>query len=319
MAASDPIRVLVADELSTAAVDIMTNAGLSVDVNTGLPPNQLAEIIGSYDGLAVRSATKVTDPILERATRLKIVGRAGVGVDNIDVNAATWRKVLVINTPSGNAIAAGELAVALMFALARKIPQATASMKKGEWEKKKFMGVEITGKTLGVVGLGNIGRQVAERAVGLKMKVVAHDPYLAAGAALPAGVQAVGLDDLLKQADFITLHLPLVADTKNLFGAQTLGKMKKGAYLINAARGGVVNEADLEVALTSGHLAGAAVDVFETEPPGAIPLLALDNVIASPHIGASTKEAQQKVAVELAEVFVDFLKHGKVRNAVNRL
>lgn len=319
MAASDPIRVLVADELSTAAVDIMTNAGLSVDVNTGLPPNQLAEIIGSYDGLAVRSATKVTDPILERATRLKIVGRAGVGVDNIDVKAATGRKVLVINTPSGNAIAAGELAVALMFALARKIPQATASMKKGEWEKKKFMGVEITGKTLGVVGLGNIGRQVAERAVGLKMKVVAHDPYLAAGAALPAGVQAVGLDDLLKQADFITLHLPLVADTKNLFGAQTLGKMKKGAYLINAARGGVVNEADLEVALTSGHLAGAAVDVFETEPPGAIPLLALDNVIASPHIGASTKEAQQKVAVELAEVFVDFLKHGKVRNAVNRL
>src|SRR5689334_7311008 len=216
------IKVLVADDLSNAAVEIMTKAGLSVDVNTGLQPAQLAEIIGNYQGLAVRSATKVTADILARATSLKIVGRAGVGVDNIDVAAATAKKVQVINTPSGNAIAAGELAIAMMFSLARKIPQATASMKKGEWEKKKFMGVEITGKTLGVVGLGNIGRQVAERGIGLKMNVVAHDPYLPANATPPAGVQLVSLDDLVRTSDFITLHLPLVAETKDLFGAERL-------------------------------------------------------------------------------------------------
>jgi D-3-phosphoglycerate dehydrogenase len=313
------IKVLVADDLSNAAVEIMTKAGLSVDVNTGLAPAQLAEIIGAYQGLAVRSATKVTAEILAKASNLKIVGRAGVGVDNIDVKTATEKKVQVINTPSGNAIAAGELAIAYMFALARKIPQATASMKKGEWEKKKFAGVEITGKTLGVLGFGNIGRQVAERAVGLRMKVLAYDPMIPAGASPPAGIEYAKFDEVLAKADFVTLHLPLTAETKNLFGAATLGKMKKGAYLINCARGGVVDEAALYEALKSGQLGGAALDVFEKEPTPALPLFELDNVLLSPHIGASTKEAQSKVAVELAEVFVDFLKNGKVRNAVNKL
>jgi D-3-phosphoglycerate dehydrogenase len=313
------IKVLVADDLSNAAVEIMTKAGLSVDVNTGLPPAQLAEIIGNYHGLAVRSATKVTADILAKASNLKIVGRAGVGVDNIDVKTATEKKVQVINTPSGNAIAAGELAIAFMFALARKVPQATASMKKGEWEKKKFSGVEITGKTLGVLGFGNIGRQVAERAVGLKMKVLAYDPMIAAGSSPPAGIEYAKFDDVLAKADFVTLHLPLTAETKNLFGKETLGKMKKGAYLINCARGGVVDEAALYENLKAGHLGGAALDVFEKEPTPALPLFELDNVLLSPHIGASTKEAQSKVAVELAEVFVDFLKNGKVRNAVNKI
>jgi D-3-phosphoglycerate dehydrogenase len=313
------IKVLVADDLSNAAVEIMTKAGLSVDVNTGLAPAQLAEIIGAYHGLAVRSATKVTADILAKAGNLKIVGRAGVGVDNIDVKTATERKVQVINTPSGNAIAAGELAIAYMFALARKIPQATASMKKGEWEKKKFAGVEITGKTLGVLGFGNIGRQVAERAVGLKMKVLAYDPLLPAGATPPAGIEYASFDDVLAKSDFVTLHLPLTAETKNLFGTATLSKMKKGAYLINCARGGVVNEAELYEVLKSGHLGGAALDVFEKEPTPALPLFELDNVLLSPHLGASTKEAQSKVAVELAEVFVDFFKTGKARNAVNKI
>jgi len=315
----DTIKVLVADDMSNAAVEIMSKAGLTVDVNTSLPPAQLAEIIGGYHGLAVRSATKVTADILARASSLKIVGRAGVGVDNIDVKAATERKVLVINTPSGNAIAAGELALAFMFALARKIPQATASMKKGEWEKKKFAGIEITGKTLGVVGFGNIGRQVAERAVGLKMKVLAYDPLLAPGTAAPAGIELVAFDDLVAKSDFVTLHVPLTAQTKGLFGAATLGKMKKGAYLINCARGGIVDETALYEALKGGQLGGAALDVFEKEPCGPLPLFELDNVLASPHIGASTKEAQEKVAVELAEVFVDFLKSGRVRNAVNKV
>jgi D-3-phosphoglycerate dehydrogenase / 2-oxoglutarate reductase len=313
------IKILVADDLSNAAVEIMTKAGLSVDVNTGLAPAQLAEIIGAYHGLAVRSATKVTADILAKAGNLKIVGRAGVGVDNIDVKTATERKVQVINTPSGNAIAAGELAIAYMFALARKIPQATASMKKGEWEKKKFAGVEITGKTLGVLGFGNIGRQVAERAVGLRMKVLAYDPLIPAGASPPAGIEYAKFDDVVQKADFLTLHLPFTAETKNLFGTETLMKMKKGSYLINCARGGVVDEAALYEVLKSGHLGGAALDVFEKEPTPALPLFELDNVLLSPHIGASTKEAQSKVAVELAEVFVDFLKNGKVRNAVNKI
>jgi D-3-phosphoglycerate dehydrogenase len=313
------IKILVADDLSKAAVEIMSKAGLSVDVKTGLPPADLAAIIGQYHGLAVRSATKVTKDILAAATNLKIVGRAGVGVDNIDVKAATEKKVQVINTPQGNAIAAGELAVAYLFALARKLPQSTASMKKSEWEKKKFMGVEITGKTLGVVGFGNIGRTVADRGVGLKMKVLAFDPALAAGATAPAGVEFVSFDDLVKRSDFVTLHIPLLPATKNLFGTETFAKMKKGSYLINCARGGVVDEAALYEALKSGHLGGAALDVFEKEPTPPLPLFELDNVLLSPHVGASTKEAQEKVAVELAEVFVEFLKSGKVRNAVNQL
>jgi D-3-phosphoglycerate dehydrogenase len=313
------IKILVADDLSKAAVELMTKAGLSVDVKVGLPPAQLAEIIGGYHGLAVRSATKVTADILAKATSLKIIGRAGVGVDNIDVKAATEKKVLVINTPSGNAIAAGELAIAYIFALARKVPQASASTKKGEWEKKKWMGVEVTGKTLGVVGFGNIGRQVAERGVGLKMKVLAYDPVLPAGATPPPGVTFASFDEIVTQSDFVTLHIPALPETKNLFGAATFAKMKKGAYLINCARGGIVDETALYETLKAGHLGGAALDVFEKEPCGMLPLFELENVLASPHIGASTKEAQEKVAVELAEVFVDFLKSGRVRNAVNKV
>jgi D-3-phosphoglycerate dehydrogenase len=315
----DEIKILVADDMSSAAVEIMSKAGLKVDVNTGLAPAQLGEIIGNYQGLAVRSATKVSADILAKANQLKIVGRAGVGVDNIDVKTATERKVQVINTPSGNAIAAGELALAYVFALARKIPQSTASMKKGEWEKKKFSGVEITGKTLGVVGFGNIGRQVAERGVGLKMKVLAFDPLLAADASVPAGVEVTKFDALIAASNFVTLHIPLTAETKNLFNAAAFGRMKKGAYLINCARGGIVDETALYDALKSGHLGGAALDVFEKEPTPPLPLFELDNVLLSPHIGASTKEAQSKVAVELAEVFVDFFKNAKVRNAVNKL
>jgi D-3-phosphoglycerate dehydrogenase len=319
------IKVLVADDMSSAAVDIMTRAGLAVDVNTGLAPAQLAELVGAYHGLAVRSATKVSADILARATNLKIVGRAGVGVDNIDVKTATSRKVQVINTPSGNAIAAGELAIGFMFALARKIPQATASMKKGEWDKKRFAGIEISGKTLGVVGFGNIGRQVAERAVGLRMKVLAFDPMLPVPASpgnapgVPSGIEIVAFDDLVGRSDFITLHVPLTGETRNLFGAATLARMKKGAYLINCARGGIVDENALYESLKAGHLAGAALDVFDKEPCGPLPLLELDNVLATPHVGASTKEAQSKVAIELAEVFVDFFKTGKVRNAVNNV
>ncbi len=316
---ADSIRVLVADEMSAAAVKIMSEAGLVVDVKTGLPPAELGAIIGQYQGLAVRSATKVTEDILSKATSLKIVGRAGVGVDNIDLKAATAKKVLVINTPAGNAIAAGELAIAYIFALARKIPQSTASMKKGEWEKKKFMGVEVTGKTLGVVGFGNIGRQVAERAVGIRMKVLAFDPMVKSDAVAPAGVAFASFDDVVAKSDFITMHLPLTPETRNLFGTASLAKMKKGSFLINCARGGVVDETALYEALKSGHLGGAALDVFEKEPCGPLPLFELDNVLSSPHLGASTKEAQEKVAIELAEVFVDFFKSAKVRNAVNQV
>ena len=267
-----------------------------------------------YHGVGIRSASKIKADTLANPGSLKIIGRAGVGVDNIDVKAATEKGILVINTPQGNAAAAAELAIGLMFALARKIPQAADTMRNGIWEKKKFMGVEIAGKTLGVVGLGNIGRQAAERGVGLKMYVIGFDPF--PPKQLPAGVKVVTFDELVAKSDFITLHIPLVAETKNLFGAATFAKMKKGSYLINCARGGVVDEDAVLEALTSGQLAGAALDVFGKEPPEPAPLFKHENLIASPHLGASTREAQEKVAIELAEVFVGFLKDGIVRNAV---
>jgi D-3-phosphoglycerate dehydrogenase len=314
---ADPIRVLIADDMSKRAVEILQKAGFSVDVKVGLKPDELAAIIGEYQGLGIRSATKVTAAILQNPGKLKIIGRAGVGVDNIDVKAAAAKGVLVINTPQGNAAAAAELAVGLMFALARKIPQAAESMRQGIWEKKKFMGVELAGKTLGVVGLGNIGRQVAERGVGLKMSVIGYDPYVKSESALPAGVKLATLDDIITTADFVTLHVPLVAETKNLFDTPTFAKMKKGAYLINCARGGIVNEEAVLEALKSGQLAGAALDVYGKEPPDPSPLFAHENLIAIPHLGASTREAQEKVAIELAEVFVGFLKDGIVRNAVS--
>lgn len=310
--------MLVADDMAADAVAVMSNAGLQVDVNTGRTPDELKAVIGQYHGLAVRSASKVTATILESASQLKIVGRAGVGVDNIDVDAATKNNVLVINTPAGNGIAAGELALGYIFALARKLPQSTASMRAGQWDKKAFMGVEITGKTLGVVGFGNIGRMVGERAVGLKMNVLAYDPFHAHTTS-PPGTEYVGIDDLISRSDFITLHMPLTPQTKGLFGKENLLKMKKSAYLINCARGGIVDEQALYEVMKDGHLAGAALDVFESEPCGPLPVLQLPNVLSSPHTGASTKEAQVKVAIELAEVFVDYLLKGKVRNAVNKI
>jgi D-3-phosphoglycerate dehydrogenase len=314
----ESISVLIADEMSKSAVVVLQEAGFTVDVKTGMKPEQLALEIGKYHGLGVRSASKVTAAVLANPGKLKIIGRAGVGVDNIDVAAASAKDILVINTPAGNSTAAAELAVGLLFALARKIPQAAGLMRQGVWEKKKFMGVELAGKTLGVLGLGNIGRQVAERGVGIKMRVMAHDPVLSEDAVLPAGVERVTFQDLVEKSDFLTLHVPMTKDTNNLFDAAMLGRMKKGACLINAARGGIVNEEALLEALKSGQLGGAALDVFSKEPPDPSPLFEHDNLIAVPHLGASTKEAQEKVAVELAEVFVSFLKSGVVRNAVNR-
>jgi len=313
---ADSIRVLIADDMSKRAVEILQKAGFTVDVKVGLKPEELAAIIGQYHGLGIRSATKVTAAILENPGSLKIIGRAGVGVDNIDVKAAAAKNVLVINTPQGNAAAAAEMAIGLMFALARKIPQAAETMRQGIWEKKKFMGVEIAGKTLGVIGLGNIGRQVAERGVGLKMSVIGYDPFVKSEASLPAGVKLAALEDLIAKSDFISLHVPLSAETKNLFDTATIAKMKKGSYIINCARGGVVNEDAVLEALKSGQLGGAALDVFAKEPPEPSPLFQHENLIASPHLGASTREAQEKVAIELAEVFVGYLKDGIVRNAV---
>jgi D-3-phosphoglycerate dehydrogenase len=315
---SESISVLIADEMSKSAVVLLKEAGFSVDVKTGMKPEELAAVVGNYHGLGVRSASKVTAAVLANPGKLKIIGRAGVGVDNIDVTAATAKDILVINTPAGNSTAAAELAVGLLFALARKIPQAAGLMRQGVWEKKKFMGVELAGKTLGVLGLGNIGRQVAERGVGLKMRVIAHDPVLASDAVLPAGVEVVPFSTLVETSDFLTLHVPMTKETKNLFDAPLLAKMKKGACLVNAARGGIVNEEALLEALKSGQLGGAALDVFGKEPPDPSPLFEHENLIAVPHLGASTKEAQEKVAIELAEVFVSFLKDGVVRNAVNR-
>jgi D-3-phosphoglycerate dehydrogenase len=310
---SEPIKVLIADEMSKKAVDLLVGAGFQVDVKTGMKPEELAAVIGQYHGVGIRSASKIKADTLANPGVLKIIGRAGVGVDNIDVKAANAKNILVINTPQGNAAAAAELAIGLMFALARKIPGADASMKRGEWEKKKFMGVEIAGKTLGVVGLGNIGRNAAQRGVGLGMNVIGFDPHPAKD--LPAGVKVVSFDELVTKSDFITLHVPLVDGTKNLFNADTFAKMKKGSYLINCARGGVVDESAVLPALQSGQLAGAALDVFGKEPPEPAELFKHDNVILTPHLGASSKEAQEKVAIELAEVFIGFLKNGIVKNA----
>jgi (S)-sulfolactate dehydrogenase len=311
-------RVLIADELSPRAEEILREAGLAVDVKVGLKPAELKAIVGEYDALAVRSATKVTADVLEAAARLKIVGRAGIGVDNIDVPAASRRGVIVENTPSGNAVTTAEHAIALLLALARRIPQATASMKAGKWEKKKFQGTELCDKVLGVVGLGNIGRIVADRARGLHMKVVAYDPFIAQEAAQKLGAELCSLDELFARADIITVHTPLTAETKGLVGAASLRKCKDGVLVINAARGGIVDEAALAEALASGKVAGAALDVFAEEPPKPDhPLLKLDTVICTPHLGASTEEAQEKVAIEVAEQLAAYLVRGEVRNAVN--
>ena len=310
-------KVLISDKLSPAAVDIFRQRGIEVDVKLGLSPAELRSIIAPYDGLAIRSATKVTRELLEAATNLKVVGRAGIGVDNVDIRSATARGVVVMNTPHGNTITTAEHAIAMMFALARQIPEASASTKAGKWEKNRFMGVELTAKTLGLIGCGNIGSIVADRAVGLKMKVVAYDPFLSEKKALDLGVEKVELDDLLGRADFITLHTPLTDATRNILSREALAKAKKGVGIINCARGGLVDEAALADAIKAGHVAGAALDVFEVEPATDSPLFALENVVCTPHLGAATAEAQENVALQVAEQLSDFLLTGAVSNAIN--
>jgi D-3-phosphoglycerate dehydrogenase len=310
-------KVLISDKLSPAAVEIFRRRGVEVDVKPGLAPAELRAIIGDYDGLAVRSATKVTRELFEAAPNLKVVGRAGIGVDNVDVKTATARGVVVMNTPYGNAITTAEHAIAMMFALARQIPEASASTKAGKWEKNRFMGVELSGKTLGLIGCGNIGSIVANRAQGLHMRVLAYDPYLNDKRALELGVEKADLDELLKRADVITLHTPLTEQTRNILSREALAKTRKGVRIINCARGGLVDEAALAEALASGHVAGAALDVFETEPAKESPLFGMENVVCTPHLGAATAEAQENVALQIAEQMSDFLLTGAVANAIN--
>jgi len=311
-------RVLVSDDLSPEAVRILQAAGLDVDVKVGLKPDQLEAIVGAYDGLAVRSATKVNAKLLEKASRLKVVGRAGVGVDNVDLEAATRRGVVVMNTPGGSSVTVAELALAHVLALSRHVPAATASVKAGKWEKKKFQGHELAGKVLGVVGIGAIGGALVERAVAMHMRVVAYDPFISPEAAAKLGAELVDLDTLWTTADVVSLHVPLTEQTRNLVNASTLARMKKGALLVNCARGGIVDEKALADALTSGHLGGAALDVFEKEPPPPDhPLFAVESFVCTPHLGASTEEAQSAVAVAVAEQLAAFLVRGEVKNAVN--
>ncbi len=313
-----PHRVLVADDLSPEGIQILREAGLEVDVRVGMKPQELESVIGTYDALAVRSATKVTARVLDKADRLKVVGRAGVGVDNVDLEAATRRGVVVMNTPGGSSVTVAELTVAMMMALSRHVVQATASIKGGKWEKKRFQGRELAGKTLGVVGIGNIGSVVVERCLGLKMRVIAYDPFISPEAAAKMGVTLVPLDEIWRQSDVVSLHVPLTEQTRNIVDARALAKMKKGALLVNCARGGLVDEKALAEALASGQLGGAAVDVFEKEPPPADhPLLELEGLICTPHLGASTEEAQAAVAVAIAEQIAHYLTQGVVRNAVN--
>jgi D-3-phosphoglycerate dehydrogenase len=310
-------RVLIADQLSPAAVAIFKERGLVTDVKVGLAKEELEKIIGDYDGLAVRSATKVTEKVLAAASKLRVIGRAGIGVDNIDVKAATAKGVIVMNTPFGNSITTAEHAISLMMALARQIPEADRSTQGGKWEKSKFLGVELYAKTLGVIGCGNIGSIVADRAIGLKMKVIAYDPFLSPARAMELGVEKVELDDLLRRADFITLHTPLTDKTRNIIDASALAKTRKGVRIINCARGGLVDERALAASLKAGHVGGAAFDVFEVEPPKDSPLFGLPNVICTPHLGAATSEAQENVALQVAEQMADYLLKGAITNAVN--
>ena len=293
-------NVLIADDLSPRAKDIFEARGITVDVRTDLDVGALAACIGRYDGLAVRSKTKVTADMLAKAARLRVVGRAGIGVDNVDVAVATTRGIVVMNTPFGNAITTAEHAMTMMMALARQIPAADRSTRAGKWEKARFMGVELTGKTLGIIGCGNIGSIVTERAHGLKMKVVAYDPFLSDERARRLGVEKLALDGLLARADIISLHTPLTEQTRGIIDAAAIAKTKPGVRIVNCARGGLVVEADLLAALVAGHVAGAALDVFETEPARESPFFALDNVICTPHLGASTTEAQVNVAIQIA-------------------
>jgi len=311
-------KVLVSDTLAKEGIDIFKNAeGIEVDVMTNLTPDELRGIIGNYDGLAIRSATKVTSNIIEKADHLKVIGRAGIGLDNVDVSAASKRGIVVMNTPGGNTITTAEHAISMMLSLARKIPQATSSMKSGKWEKKKFMGTEVYNKTLGIIGIGRVGSIVANRAQGLKMNVLAYDPFISPDAAEKMGIQLGPIDEVLAQSDFVSIHAPMTNETRNLINAENIAKMKDGAVILNCARGGIINEKDLYDALVSGKLAGAALDVFEEEPTTNMDLISLDNVICTPHLGASTDEAQRNVAIAIAKQIVDYLTIGDIRNAVN--
>ncbi len=311
------MKVLVSDNISPKGVEILKKSGLEVDVKTGLKPEELKACIGEYSGLVIRSATKVTAEIIEAAKSLKVIGRAGSGLDNVDKVAASKKGIVVMNTPGGNTVTTAEHSIAMLFAVARMIPQATASMKAGKWEKKKFMGVELFNKTLGIIGLGAIGSQVAKKAQGLEMNVIAYDPFLSEEKAQAMGIRKGSLDEIFAESDFITIHSPMTPETKGLINTAAIAKMKNGVRIINCARGGIINETDLYEAMKSGKVAAAALDVFEKEPPDNNPLLTLDNLICSPHLGASTEEAQENVALAVAEQIADYLVHGTIRHAVN--
>ena len=312
------MKILVSDNLSEKGIEVFTKAkGVEVDVKTGLAPEELMAIIKDYDGLVIRSATRVTAEIIQAAQNLKVVGRAGIGLDNVDIPAASQRGIVVMNTPEGNTITTAEHTISLLLAMARKIPQATASLKNKKWEKKKFQGKEIYNKTLGIIGTGKIGSIVADRAKGLKMQVIAFDPFIQPEILLKQGIEPVTLEELYQRAQFITIHTPKTKDTLGLINNQAIAQMQDGVMIVNCSRGGIVDEKALYEGLISGKVGGAALDVFETEPPGDNPLLSLDNFICTPHLGASTTEAQENVAVAVAEQMVDFLIHGVIKNAVN--
>ncbi|MFH2220463.1 MAG: phosphoglycerate dehydrogenase [Pseudomonadota bacterium] len=312
------MKVLVSDNLGEAGIKMFeAEEGIEVDVNTGLLPEALKEIIGDYDALVIRSATKVTEDLLGAAKRLKVVGRAGIGLDNVDIPAATKRGIIVMNTPGGNIITTAEHAISMLMALTRNIPEGTATLKAGRWDKKKLQGREVFNKTLGIIGFGKIGSIVAELARGMKMKVIAHDPYVTPEQIEKAGFEGVLLEDLYSRSDYITIHVPKFKSTIGMINKEAFDRMKDGVMIVNCARGGILNEADLYDAMKSGKVAGAALDVFETEPPGASPLFEFDRFVCTPHLGASTQEAQTKVAVDVAGQIIDFLKHGTIMNAVN--
>ena len=311
------MKVLVSDKLGEIGIKIFKDAGFEVDVKTGLSPDQLKSIIQDYHALIIRSATKVTADLLKQAKNLKVVGRAGIGLDNVDIPAATQHGVIVMNTPYGNVVTTGEHAIAMMMAMTRNIPMGTASLKAGAWDKKKLQGREVFNKVLGLVGFGKIGAVVADRAAGLKMKVIVHDPFLSADQIKTAGYESVSLEDLYKRSDYITIHVPKIKENMGMLNKSAFEQMKDEVMIINCARGGIINESDLYDAIKSGKVAGAALDVFETEPPGENPLFELDQVIGTPHLGASTREAQINVAVAVANQTIDYLNHGKLVNAVN--
>lgn len=312
------MKVLVSDNLGEIGIEMFRQEeGITVDVKTGLSPEELKQIIGEYEALVIRSATKVTEDLLDAATRLKVIGRAGIGLDNVDIPAATKRGVVVMNTPGGNVITTAEHAIAMMLSLTRNIPKGTATLKAGRWEKKNLQGREVFNKVLGVIGFGKIGSIVADRARGLKMKVIVYDPYVTPEIIEKAGFESVSLEDLYQKSDYITIHVPKLNETLGFLNKSAFDRMKDGVMVVNCSRGGIINEKDLEDAIRKGKVAGAAMDVFESEPPGQIPLFELDNVVCTPHLGASTKEAQTNVAVQVAGQVIDYLKNKTILNAVN--